>query len=186
MRGHVELRGAVAEHVGDEPRGEVEEEIAADRLQGAFDVQGVVEDAVADQVADLVVVGGFGEDALGAVAEGGAAVAAGGVLAVGDLQESDGLVGHGPHDPVQGPFPPAPFAARRAGGLLGVQWIGITIVVGASVPMVCISGDGDSQHPHSPGCRPYLSRAKRLGTPPLLVEISAESRPLSLYRLRLL
>src|SRR5262249_5716274 len=41
------------------------------------------------------------------------------VLAVGDLQESDGLVGHSPHGPVQGPFPPAPFAALRAWGLLG-------------------------------------------------------------------
>src|SRR4051812_18000624 len=47
---------------------------------------------------------------------------------------------------------------------------------GASVPMVCISGGGDSQHPHSPGCRPYLARAKRLGAPLGLVVISEKSR----------
>ena len=78
MLGHVELRGAVAEHVVDEPRGEVEEELAAERLQGPLDAHAVLEDAVEDQVADLVVVQGLGEDALGGVAEGRAAVAAGG------------------------------------------------------------------------------------------------------------
>jgi hypothetical protein len=41
--------------------------------------------------------------------------------------------------------------------------------------MACISGGEDGQNPHSPGCRPYLSRAKRLGTPTLLVVISEES-----------
>ena len=87
--------GAVAEHVVDEPRGEVQEELAAERLQGPFDVHAVLEDAVEDQVADLVVVLGLGEDALGGVAEGRAAVAAGLILAVGDLQVGDGLVGDG-------------------------------------------------------------------------------------------
>src|SRR3982751_1404063 len=61
------------------------------------------------------------------------------------------------------------------GAFLGAQWTGITRGVGASVPMVCISGGEDSQYPHSPGCRPYLSRAKRLGSPAVLVEISAKS-----------
>src|SRR3954451_9215726 len=47
--------------------------------------------------------------------------------------------------------------------------------------MGCISGGGVGKHPHSPGCRPYLSRAKRLGTVALLVEISAECRQLREY-----
>src|SRR5512135_3155226 len=60
------------------------------------------------------------------------------------------------------------------GAFLGAQWTGRTTGVGASVPMVCISGGEDSQDLHSPGCRSYLSRAKRLGIPARLVEISAE------------
>src|SRR3954447_12591169 len=62
------------------------------------------------------------------------------------------------------------------GAFLGAQRTGITIVVGASVPMVCISGVEVGKHPHSPGCRPYLSRAKRLGTVALVVEISEKSQ----------
>ena len=85
----------VVEHVVDEPRGEVEEELAAERLQGPLDAHAVLEDAVEHQVADLVVVEGPGEDALGGVAEGGAAVAPGLILAAGDLQVGDGLVGDG-------------------------------------------------------------------------------------------
>src|SRR5207302_10172401 len=83
------------------------------------DVHGVLEDAVEDQVADLVVVVGLGEHALGGVAEGGAAVAPCGVLAVGDLQVCDGLVGDGPHGPGRRPFASAPCAALGAGGLRG-------------------------------------------------------------------
>src|SRR5450432_3089891 len=55
------------------------------------------------------------------------------------------------------------------GAFLGAQWTGITIGVGASVPMACISGVEVGKYPHSPGCRPYLSRAKRLGTTARLV-----------------
>ena len=121
MRGHVELRGEVVEHVVDEPRGEVEEELAAERLEGPLDAHAVLEDAIEHQVADLVVVQGLGEDALGGVAEGGAAAAPGVVLAVGDLQEGDGLVGDGADPAGQGPLPTAAFAALRAGGLLGAQ-----------------------------------------------------------------
>ena len=39
------------------------------------------------------------------------------------------------------------------------------------------------QYPHSPGCRPYLSRAKRLGIPARLVEIGAECQ--NMFPLRL-
>src|SRR3954447_8713674 len=62
------------------------------------------------------------------------------------------------------------------GAFLGAHRTGITIGVGASVPMACISGVEDVKYPHSPGCRPYLSRAKRLVTADLMVEISAKSR----------
>src|SRR3954454_6719269 len=62
------------------------------------------------------------------------------------------------------------------GAFLGAQRIGITIGVGASVPMACISGVEVGKYPHSPGCRPYPSRAKRLGTVALVVEISEKSR----------
>jgi hypothetical protein len=46
--------------------------------------------------------------------------------------------------------------------------------------MVCISGGEDGKHPHSPGCRPYLSRAKRLDAVALVVEISAKSQRIPL------
>ena len=65
------------------------------RLQGPFDVHAVLEDAIEHQVADLVVVEGPGEHALGGVAEGRAAIALGLILATGDLQIDDGLVGDG-------------------------------------------------------------------------------------------
>ena len=141
MRGHVELRGVVAEHVVDEPRGEVEEELAAERLQGPLDAHAVLEDAVEHQVADLVVVEGLGEDALGGVAEGRAAVAAGGVLAVGDLQVGDGLVGDGADGAGQGPLAPAAFAALRAGGLLGGAVDGYNDGRGCFGAHACVPGD---------------------------------------------
>ena len=117
--GHVELPGVVVEHVVDEPRGEVEEELAAERLQGPLDAHAVLEDAVEHEVADLVVVEGPGEDALGGVAEGRAAAAPGAVLAAGDLQVGDGLVGDGADGAGERPFAAAEFAAVRARGLLG-------------------------------------------------------------------
>ena len=95
MHGHVELPGVVVEHVVDEPRGEFQEELAAERLQGLFDAHAILEDAIEHQVADLVVVEGSGEDALRGVAEGRAAVAPGLILAAGDLQVGDGLVDDG-------------------------------------------------------------------------------------------
>ena len=120
MLGHVELCRPVAEHVVDEARGQIEEELPAERLDRPFDAHAVLEDALQDQVTDLVVIQGPGEDALGGAAEGGAAVAAGAVLAAGDLQIGDGLVGDGA-DPAWGQDPRAAAAATtgRARGLLG-------------------------------------------------------------------
>ena len=118
-RGHVEPPGVVVEHVVDEPGGELEEELAAERLQGPLDAHAVPEDAVEHEVADLVVVAGPGEDVLGGVAERGAAVAPGGVLAPGDLQVDDGLVGDGADGAGKRPLAATESAAGRARGLLG-------------------------------------------------------------------
>jgi hypothetical protein len=43
MRGHVQFRGAVAEHVVDEPRGQVQEGLAADRRPRPLDAHAVLE-----------------------------------------------------------------------------------------------------------------------------------------------
>src|SRR5512142_1431363 len=119
MRRHVESRGVVAEHVVDEPRRQVEEELAAERLQGPFDAHAIFEDAVQHPISDLVVVEGPGELALGGVAEGGAAVTPGLIFATGDLEEGDLLVGDGANPASPRPFPTPMCAAVRAGGLLG-------------------------------------------------------------------
>jgi hypothetical protein len=41
--------------------------------------------------------------------------------------------------------------------------------------MACISGVEVGKYSHSPGCRPDLSRAKRLAAPARMVEFSEES-----------
>src|SRR5512142_997300 len=119
VRGHVKPPGMVVEHVVDEPRGKVQEELAAERVQGPFDAHAVLEHAVEHQVADLVVVEGPGEDSLWGVAEGLATVTAGSILAAGDLQNGDGLVGDGAYLAWECPLAPAELTALRAGGLLG-------------------------------------------------------------------
>ena len=52
-------------------------------------------DELGDEHVAGIVVEGSGEDVLGGVSEGRAAVALGGVLAAGDLQVGDGLIGDG-------------------------------------------------------------------------------------------
>ena len=130
MSRHVESGGEVVEHVVDEPRREIEEELPLERQQDPFDAHAVFEDALQDQIPDLVVVLGLGEDILGCGAEGGGAVAAGLVLAVGDLQDGDGLVGDGANGSFQDPLASSEFAAGRTRGFLGSaanrynQWCG--------------------------------------------------------------
>jgi hypothetical protein len=85
MLGHVELSGVVVEHVLDEPGGEVQKILAAERLQCPLDAHPVLENAAEHQVADLVVIEGPGEDSLGGAAEGLAAVALRLILATGLL-----------------------------------------------------------------------------------------------------
>ncbi len=88
-------------------------------MENPFDAHAVFEDAFENQVSDLAVVLGLGEDTLGCGAEGGGAVTAGLVLAVGDFQESDGLVGDGANGSLQGSLPSSEFAAGRTMGFLG-------------------------------------------------------------------
>ena len=120
MSGHVESRGKVVERVVDEPRGEIEEELALQRLDNPFDAHAVFEDALQHQIPDFVVVLGLGEDTLGCGAEGGGAVAPRLVLAVGDFQEGDGLVGDCKElVRFRVRLRRPEFATGRTGGLLG-------------------------------------------------------------------
>lgn len=119
MRRHVESRGEVVEHVVDEPRGEIEQELPLERLEDPFDAHAVFDDALQHQIPDLVVVLGLGEDALGCGAKGGGAATPGVILAVGDFQEGNGLVGDGANGSGQGACPSASLAAHWAGGFLG-------------------------------------------------------------------
>jgi hypothetical protein len=62
---------------------------------------------------------------------------------------------------------------------LGAKGIGITIGMGTSVPMACISAFGVGNYRHSPGFRPYLSRARRPGITARLVMIGEQSRKIN-------
>src|SRR5690606_4918966 len=90
-----------------------------ERRQRPLDVHTVVEDAAEDQVADLVVVEGPGEDPFRGGAKGRAAGAPGLILADGHLQEGDGLVGDGADPACERPLSATGFAALRARGLRG-------------------------------------------------------------------
>src|SRR5262249_21759168 len=102
-------------------------------------------DAVQDQITDLVVVQGPGEDALGGVAESPAAVTAGLILAAGDLQIGDGLVGDGADGARrQFPFANAVAATPGARGLLGCAVNGYIDDRGCLGAHACVfRGEGD-------------------------------------------
>jgi hypothetical protein len=121
MRRQVELGDLIAEHVRDEPGGQVEEELALKRCDDALDAHAVLEDAIEDEVPDLVVIGGAREPILVGVAKGRGALAPGGILAIGDLQVGNGLVGNGSDPSDDGPLPPTSLAAVGARGLLGAH-----------------------------------------------------------------
>ena len=111
--GHVEPPDLPVEAVVDEAVGEVQEEVPAHRGDDPLDAHAVVEEAVEDGLADRVVVQRPGLDARRRGAEGRAAAAAGPVLAVGDVEEDDLLVGDGPDLAVVGGLAPPELAARR-------------------------------------------------------------------------
>jgi hypothetical protein len=81
--GQVQAADGVAQAVVDEAAGELQEEVAAQDVEGGLDVEAAVEDVLQDGVADLVVVGVLGEDLLGVGAEALLAAAAGGIDLIG-------------------------------------------------------------------------------------------------------
>src|SRR4051794_24693103 len=119
MRGHVEALDLAMEAVIDEAVGEVEQEIPLHRGDDPFDAHPVVEDAVEDGLADLVVVQCAGFNSRRRGPEGGAAIAAGAILAVGDVEEDDFLVGDGADRSVVDVLARRQLAAGGARGLSG-------------------------------------------------------------------
>src|SRR5262249_43777423 len=154
MLGQVELPSAVAEDIVDEPRREVEEELAADRGQGALDAHPVVEEAFQDEGTDTVIILGLGVDIVRGVAEDGAAGTVRLVLTVGDLKEGDGLVGDGADRAGAGPFAGAVSAAARAGGFLGCTADGYKLGSGCFRAHACVLGSEDWwTNLHYTGCK---------------------------------
>ena len=132
MVGQVEPPGLPVEAVVDEAVGEVQEEVPPHRGDDPLDAHAVVEDAIEDGPADLVVVGGLGLDVRRGGAEGLAAGAAGPVLAVGDVEEGDLLVGDGADQAVVGGLAWPELAAVGAWGLGGCAADGYGADVGPS------------------------------------------------------
>src|SRR3954447_20356508 len=119
MFGHVEAPDLAMQAVVDEAVGEVEQEIPLHRGDDTFDAHAVVEDAVEDGLADLVVVQRAGFDPWRRGPEGGAAIAAGAILAVGDVEEDDFLVGEGADRSVADVLARRQLATGGARGLSG-------------------------------------------------------------------
>ena len=88
MLRHVQFSDPIAEHVVDEPRGQLQQELAPQRLQHTLDARSVLDDAIQHQIPDLVVVMGLGKNTFGSDPESRAALALGCVFTVGDLQIS--------------------------------------------------------------------------------------------------
>jgi site-specific DNA recombinase len=167
-----------AEHVVDKPRGEIEEELAIKRVENPFDAHAVFEDPLQDQVPDLVVVLGLGEDTLGCGAEGGGAVAAGLVFAVGDFEEGDGFVRDGANGSLQGPFASSEFAAVWTGGFLGgvAHRYNQRCGYGYIRAHACVLDEAVVIQPYSPGRKLYRSSPKRLTTVGRVVGIGEKCR----------
>src|SRR3954471_23011685 len=119
MIGQVELPGLPVEAVVDEPVGEVQEEVPTHRGDDPLDAHAVLQDAVEDGPADRVVVAGLGFDIRRGGTEGLAAGAPGPVLAVGNVEEDDLLVGEGADQTVTGRLASSEFAAPGTRGLCG-------------------------------------------------------------------
>ena len=107
------------EAVVDEPIREIQKEVPPPRGDDPLDAHAVLEDAVEHGLTDLVVVQRPGFDARRGGAEGCAAVATGPVLAVGDVEEDDLLVGDGSDPAVVDGLAVAQLAAPGTGGFAG-------------------------------------------------------------------
>src|SRR4051812_29867410 len=130
MRGHVEAPDLAMEAVVDEAVGEVEQEVAVHRDDHPLDAHTVVEDAVEDGLADFVVVQRAGFNSRRRGPEGGAAMAAGAILSVGDVEEDDFLVGDGADRSVVDVLARRQLAAGGARGFPGAATDGYGSDVG--------------------------------------------------------
>src|SRR6516165_1714439 len=178
MLGHLELSRVVTEHVVDKPRGQFEEILARERLQGLLDAHAVLDEAPEDQVADLVVVQRPGEHLLGSVPEGLATAASGLILAAGDLEERHGLV-RDSANPARGdsPLSRTVFAARGARRLLGRAVNRYNDGCGCSGTHACVLGErGCVSKPRSQGRKPYPSRPNGITPAQCQVVFGEESR----------
>src|SRR5208283_1549185 len=154
MFGHIEFFGPIAEHVVDEPRGQFQQELAAQRLQDPLDAHPVFDDAIQHQIPDLVVVMGFGEHALGSVSERRAAFAPGCVLAVGDLQVGHRLEGDRAYFTGTCPFSFAQFATLGTRRLLGSAMNRYKDNRGSIRAHACVLSEEEPVEPHSEGRKP--------------------------------
>jgi hypothetical protein len=117
--GAVELSDLPIEAIVEEAIRQLEVEVTSQGLLDLLDAHAIIEDAVEDGLADLVVVMGLGRDALDLGAEGGAAVAGSPVFGGGDMEEEDGLVGEGANGAFVEVLASAESSTARAGSLLG-------------------------------------------------------------------
>ncbi|MGA7497833.1 MAG: hypothetical protein WBX00_14000 [Isosphaeraceae bacterium] len=115
----IELPDLPVEAVVDEPVREIQQEVPPHRGDDPLDAHAVLEDAVEHGLTDLVVVQRPAFDARRGGAECRAAVATGPVLAVGDVEEDDLLVGDGSDPAVVDGLAVAQLAAPGTGGFAG-------------------------------------------------------------------
>jgi hypothetical protein len=120
LAGSREPGQAPVQAVVEEAAGQFQQEVPFHGRYGPLDVEAIVEAALEDGLADEVVVFGLGGDPGHARAKVLAAVAAGGVLGVEDVQPDDLPVGQRPNKAVLLVSAVTVAAARRAGIALGL------------------------------------------------------------------
>ena len=89
----VKLPDPLVEAVVDEAVGEVQEKVPVHGTEDLLDAHAILQDVVEDGLADLVIVQRLGLDTRRRGTEGGTAIAPGSILAVGDVEVDDLLVG---------------------------------------------------------------------------------------------
>src|SRR5205807_881278 len=110
--------------------GEVQEEVPVHGTEDLLDAHAIIQDAVEDGLADLVVVQRLGLDTRRRGPEGGTAIAAGSILAVGDVEVDDLLVGDRANLTAQDVLALAELATGGAWGLAGGAFHGYGSNVG--------------------------------------------------------
>jgi len=115
----VKLPDLSVQAVVDETIGEIQEKVSAHGTDDLLNTHPIIEDAVEDGLADLVVVQRLGVDTRRRGAEGGAAIAPGSILTVSDVEVDDLLVGDRTNLTVEDGLALAQLAASEASGLAG-------------------------------------------------------------------